>query len=66
MPLAAAGPAHLVRCGQKDELYRSGLRSGASGTENLAYLTTDTPSHTHTQLALIVENLIRYQRLNGL
>ncbi|XP_050787686.1 peroxisome biogenesis factor 10 isoform X7 [Gopherus flavomarginatus] len=29
MPLAAAGPAHLVRCGQKDELYRSGLRSGA-------------------------------------
>uniref|UniRef100_A0A8C8VHF8 RING-type E3 ubiquitin transferase n=1 Tax=Pelusios castaneus TaxID=367368 RepID=A0A8C8VHF8_9SAUR len=29
MPLAPAGPAHLVRCGQKDELYRSGLRSGA-------------------------------------
>lgn len=26
---AAAGPARLVRCGQKDELYRSGLRSGA-------------------------------------
>ncbi|XP_064326545.1 peroxisome biogenesis factor 10 isoform X2 [Phalacrocorax carbo] len=29
MALAAAGPARLVRCGQKDELYRSGLRSGA-------------------------------------
>ncbi|XP_068772082.1 peroxisome biogenesis factor 10 isoform X3 [Struthio camelus] len=29
MPLAPAGPAQLVRCGQKDELYRSGLRSGA-------------------------------------
>ncbi|XP_074874162.1 peroxisome biogenesis factor 10 isoform X2 [Carettochelys insculpta] len=29
MALAAAGPAHLVRCGQKDELYRSGLRSAA-------------------------------------
>ncbi|NWX04180.1 PEX10 factor, partial [Caloenas nicobarica] len=27
--MAAAGPARLVRCGQKDELYRSGLRSGA-------------------------------------
>ncbi|XP_066190284.1 peroxisome biogenesis factor 10 isoform X1 [Sylvia atricapilla] len=26
---AAAGPARLVRCGQKDELYRAGLRSGA-------------------------------------
>ncbi|KAM6313030.1 peroxisome biogenesis factor 10 [Podargus strigoides] len=29
MARAAAGPAQLVRCGQKDELYRSGLRSGA-------------------------------------
>ncbi|XP_006016263.1 peroxisome biogenesis factor 10 isoform X1 [Alligator sinensis] len=29
MPLIPAGPAQLVRCGQKDELYRSGLRSGA-------------------------------------
>ncbi|NXN14415.1 PEX10 factor, partial [Indicator maculatus] len=29
MVLEAAGPARLVRCGQKDELYRSGLRSGA-------------------------------------
>uniref|UniRef100_A0A8B9PG53 Uncharacterized protein n=1 Tax=Apteryx owenii TaxID=8824 RepID=A0A8B9PG53_APTOW len=29
MPPAPAGPAQLVRCGQKDELYRSGLRSGA-------------------------------------
>ncbi|NWQ88805.1 PEX10 factor, partial [Burhinus bistriatus] len=29
MAAAAAGPARLVRCGQKDELYRSGLRSGA-------------------------------------
>lgn len=27
--MAAAGPARLVRCGQKDELHRSGLRSGA-------------------------------------
>ncbi|XP_031469144.1 peroxisome biogenesis factor 10 [Phasianus colchicus] len=29
MALGPAGPARLVRCGQKDELYRSGLRSGA-------------------------------------
>uniref|UniRef100_A0A8D0HJW3 RING-type E3 ubiquitin transferase n=1 Tax=Sphenodon punctatus TaxID=8508 RepID=A0A8D0HJW3_SPHPU len=29
MPLVAAGPAELVRSGQKDELYRTGLRSGA-------------------------------------
>ncbi|XP_050765560.1 peroxisome biogenesis factor 10 isoform X1 [Gymnogyps californianus] len=29
MAAAPAGPAQLVRCGQKDELYRSGLRSGA-------------------------------------
>ncbi|NXP44270.1 PEX10 factor, partial [Heliornis fulica] len=29
MALSPAGPARLVRCGQKDELYRSGLRSGA-------------------------------------
>ncbi|NXA03112.1 PEX10 factor, partial [Sapayoa aenigma] len=28
-PMAAAGPARLVRGGQKDELYRAGLRSGA-------------------------------------
>ncbi|NXP69798.1 PEX10 factor, partial [Ramphastos sulfuratus] len=29
MALEPAGPARLVRCCQKDELYRSGLRSGA-------------------------------------
>uniref|UniRef100_A0A8D0F3H0 RING-type E3 ubiquitin transferase n=1 Tax=Strix occidentalis caurina TaxID=311401 RepID=A0A8D0F3H0_STROC len=29
---AAAGPAQLVRCGQKDELYRGGLRSAAGAT----------------------------------
>ncbi|XP_014799383.1 PREDICTED: peroxisome biogenesis factor 10 isoform X2 [Calidris pugnax] len=29
MAAVAAGPARLVRCGQKDELHRSGLRSGA-------------------------------------
>ncbi|NXU49626.1 PEX10 factor, partial [Turnix velox] len=29
---AAAGPARLVRSGQKDELYQSGLRSGAGAT----------------------------------
>ncbi|OXB54891.1 hypothetical protein ASZ78_011839 [Callipepla squamata] len=29
MALGPAGPARLVRCGQKDELYRGGLRSGA-------------------------------------
>ncbi|XP_042650214.1 peroxisome biogenesis factor 10 isoform X3 [Tyto alba] len=27
--MAAAGPARLVRCGQKDEVYRGGLRSAA-------------------------------------
>ncbi|NXS58953.1 PEX10 factor, partial [Brachypteracias leptosomus] len=29
MAAEPAGPARLVRCGQKDDLYRSGLRSGA-------------------------------------